>query len=571
MRGKIVIKKSGWRSIKIKVRVSLMALLMVVAAVPFSMDVKAAACPNLRVVFARGSGGERWKDANYLAYKTAIESKLETTGLSYEFIDLDYPAVGIGVDKLDTTLGALVGSGEAYEFGKSVKQGVKNLDKLINNDGCPTTKYVLGGYSQGAMVLSRAISTAGFNADKLIYAATFGDPKLYLPEGAGAMPAACRGENLSDYRMYVPECHAYKGLLGANAPYEPSVFTGKVGAWCNKRDVMCSSRLSVRDHVGYVADDLYEDASKVIFDKICTEFGLTNTITSPHDTAILIDSTGSMSGLIAQYKAEALKLAERTLAAGGRVALYDYRDYQEGYKARQRCNFESCTIEAFTAGLNAITADGGGDTPESLLASSIQVMQELEWKRGAVKSVVVLTDAGYHDPDYDLGGTTRLDVVRLSKQIDPVNFYVITTAGKVGAYETLATETGGRVVSSADDLTELTEYIMGRYDALPRVEESEDSAVLPVLSIKSVEGSGSGVTVRFSSSSERILVILNDAMLGVVNGDAVTIDGLDITQENILRLVPLGDDVRGEGVEVNLGVVLGGSAIPKAPNTGRSR
>ena len=149
--------------------------------------------------------------------------------LNYEFIDLDYPAVAIGLDRLGTTLGALIGRGEAYEFGKSVNTGVKNLKALVNGSACPGTKYVLGGYSQGAMVVSKALS--GLNASRLIYAATFGDPKIYLPEGQGALPAACRGENLSDYRMYVPDCYAYKGMLGAYIPYEPEALAGKVGVW----------------------------------------------------------------------------------------------------------------------------------------------------------------------------------------------------------------------------------------------------------------------------------------------------------------------------------------------------
>ena len=520
-------------------------------------------CPNVRVVFARGSGGERWKDDNYLAYKSSIESKLRVSGLSYEFIDLDYPAVGVGVDKLDVTIGALLGSGDAYKFGESVKHGVKNLDKLVNSKSCPGTKYVIGGYSQGAMVVSKALPN--LRADKLIYAATFGDPKIYLPEGAGIIPSACRGENLSDYRMYVPDCRAYKGLLGAYIPYEPSVLVGKVGVWCNKRDVFCSSHFNVTDHLGYISDDLYEDASRVIYDKICAEFGVTNTVSSPHDTAILIDSSGSMSGLIDSYKKEALSLARRTFAAGGRVALYDYRDYQEGYTARQHCSFETCTLEKFGTGLEAITTDGGGDTPESLLASSFAVMQELNWKRGATKSIVVLTDAGYHEPDFDLNKTTKLDVVRLSKQIDPVNFYVVTTPESVELYRDLTAETGGRVVTTTDDLSELTDYIMERYDSLPRVEENSDENVVPNLFVTSVNIDGPNATVKFNSSGNRTVVILNDAVLGVVSGDSVNITELDVTRKNVLNLIPVSGDSKGEVVEVDLSVAL---TIPKAPDTG---
>ena len=325
--------------------------------------------------------------------------------------------------------------------------------------------------------------------------------------------------------------------------------------------------MNILDHVAYTSDNLYEDASRVIFAKICQVFGIDNTISSPHDTAILIDSTGSMAGMIDEYKNQARVLAERTLAAGGRVALYDYRDYKREYRAVQRCSFETCDAATFAAGLDAIKIGGGGDAPESLLASSLQVMQELSWKVGSTKSIVVLTDAGYHDPDFDSGGTTRLDVVALSKRIDPVNFYVVTTAKNATAYADLTAETDGKVVTSVDELVELTDYIMERYDSLPRVEEDLGEVVVPTLSVESVSSAGSAeVLVRFTSSSGKALVVLNDAILGVVNGSVLTVTELDVTQENVLMLVPLGDDVRGEAVEVDLGGVL---TLPKAPDTGR--
>lgn len=592
MRGKISIHGKGGAKYKIKVRYLCVAVGLLLGSMLTSRMVEAATCPEVRVVFARGSGSERWTDQNYLAFRDTIEAKLKTTSIDYEFIDLDYPAVGIA--NVSVLAGAFFGAGEAYEFGESVQAGIRNLATLVNGASCPGTKYVMGGYSQGAMVVSGALSS--LNAERVIYAATFGDPKIYLPEGAGLIPAACRGENLSDYRMYVPDCQAYKGMLGAYMPYEPLALEGKVGAWCEKRDIFCSSKHwdlagGMSDHLSYVSNDLYEDASRVIFAKICATFGVVNTVASPHDTAILIDSTVSMDELIAQYKAEALRLAEKTLASGGRVALYDYRDYQEGYRARQRCNFESCTLETFAEGLAAIAVDGGGDTLESLLASSLQVMQELNWKQGATKSVVVLTDAGYHEPDYDIGRTTRLDVVRLSKQIDPVNFYVVTEPWMAKSYAALTGETGGRVVTTADDLTELTDYIMGRYDALPRVEESEavGTAELPVLTVEDVALEGSEVTVKFSTTGVATVVALNDGMLGIVEGETVTVRDLDTSVSNKLLLVPLGDDVRGEGVEVILNSIevggvgeargVGGAGetntyskgvIPKAPNTGKN-
>lgn len=556
----------------------------------------ASGCLDLKVIYARGSGGERYTNGDYLNFKATMETKFATTYLKYEFDDLDYPAVSIDVGDghLGTLLGAYFGGGEAYEFGDSVHEGTDELLRVIESDGCKNTKYVLAGYSQGALVVLNGLSQ--IDPNKIIYVATFGDPKIYLPEGAGLVPSACAGRNLSEYRIYVPDCRAYKGIMGARKPYIIDGYEGKIGTWCNRYDILCSSHFGVKSHMSYVEDGLYEDASRYIFSKIGAWFGISNQYTSPHDTAILIDSTGSMSGLIERYKTEALRLAEKTLEAGGRVALYDYRDLDDGYEPVERCNFETCNLVTFQAGLEAIETDGGGDTPESLLSASFQVMKKLKWKFGSTKSLVILTDAGYHSPDLD--GTTFYDVQKLSKQIDPVNFYIITP--EVDEYLALAEATGGAVASSVDDLSALTDIIMERYDSLPRVEEEfEDENYendLPVISeVEAVRIADDSVKISFQNSGEATVVILNEAIVGTTYEKEITITGLRPEAENKIVLAPLSATRRGEGVEVDLGDAIGGGlggagdvleggvgrddnvivtndekvTIPKAPNTGK--
>ena len=95
MRGKILIQNQGGQKHKIKVRYLMIAIGIILQSGVVSKRVGAVECPDLRIVFARGSGGERWVDTNFLAYKSAIEDKLKTTSLNYEFVDLDYPAIGI--------------------------------------------------------------------------------------------------------------------------------------------------------------------------------------------------------------------------------------------------------------------------------------------------------------------------------------------------------------------------------------------------------------------------------------------------------------------------------------------
>lgn len=532
---------------KIKIRHLALLIGLILGASAPQQIVRAVSCPDVRLVFARGSGGELYNDQNYLEFKSTIETKLHSMSLSYEFIDLDYPAVAIGLDHLGVTVGAALGTGDAYEFGASIDDGVARLHQMINGAACPSTEYVIGGYSQGAMVVSKALD--GLNANQLIYAATFGDPKIYLPEGRGIMPVACTGGELSDYRMYVPDCQAYKGLLGAYIPYEPETLVGKVGTWCNKRDLFCSSSFSVSDHTAYVSENLYEDASRVIFDKIAKHFGIENKITSPHDTAILIDSTGSMSDMIDRYKAEALRLATETLDSGGRVALYDYRDLADPYTPVGHCNFETCTLEVFKNELDTIEINGGGDDKESLLSASFKVMTDLEWHYGSTKSLVVLTDDGFLSPDRD--GITFDEVVALSKSIDPVNFYIITDQG--GIYESLAEATDGKVVTNFNELSLLTDYIMERYDSLPRVEEREKLAQIPSITVKGVTQNDSGqVVIDFEETGGRVLVALNGYILGVVDGKSVVIEGVDLQAENTFTLASVSKGYRGEPVEVKL-------------------
>ena len=84
MRGKNLIKNQGGHKNKIKVRYLVVAMGVLLSGLIVRQTVQAVECPDVRVVFARGSGGEQWTDQNYLAYKDSIEEKLQTTTLKYE-------------------------------------------------------------------------------------------------------------------------------------------------------------------------------------------------------------------------------------------------------------------------------------------------------------------------------------------------------------------------------------------------------------------------------------------------------------------------------------------------------
>jgi len=110
---------------------------------------------------------------------------------------------------------------------------------------------------------------------------------------------------------------------------------------------------------------------------------------------------------------------------------------------------------------------------------------------------------------------------------------------------------------------------------------------LPIITVTETEQkSDTEVTVRFTNTGTRALVVLNDYVLGVTERNEVTIGGLDTSVANAVTLVPLGNEVRGEGVTVEIndgwgrgGVDFGtgvstdaytgaGAGVIKAPNAG---
>lgn len=564
----IHVKKSLAGPYKIRIKIGSLVILVLASliALPHSVDTSAISCPDLKIVFARGSGGNRYTSSHYLAFKTSLEQKLRTSNLTYQFEDLDYPAVSIGIGDghLGTLLGAFIGSGDAYDFGDSVHQGTAKLLKMVNNDPCQNTKYVFAGYSQGNLVIMNELNK--IDPHRVIYVATFGDPKIYLPEGAGPVPRACSGKNLSDYRIYVPDCRAYRGILGARDPYVISSFRGKIGTWCNKKDVLCSSYLSIRDHTHYDEDGVFEDASRYIFSRIAQAFGFSNQYTSPHDTAILINSASSLATNMPDFQSKAYRIAEKTLRAGGRVAIYDYHESKNGtIIPTERCNFETCATEDLKTLIGSITMDSSPQINNPLLSSSLHVMKQLNWRIGSTKSLVIFTDSAYRSPD--LGGTSFYNVNKLSKQIDPVNFYIVTDQPNLSNYQSLADVTDGAVISADSDDEELPDLILSRFDSFPRVEEEfEDETYdtnLPILEINEIKSlDTTRVEVSYVNSGTKALVVLNDAILGVTDQETITITELHADIKNTLTLVPLTSERRGEPVSAIINTPTPNSQFP---------
>lgn len=129
------------------------------AFAPTSIPTAAAApCPDVEVVFARGTTEPPGVGGIGQAFVDALRSRLGERSLSVYAVD--YPA--------------------SRDFAASTRAGADNASAHIQTmaAGCPDTRMVLAGYSQGAGVMDVATTELpAVVADRIAAVALFGGPR----------------------------------------------------------------------------------------------------------------------------------------------------------------------------------------------------------------------------------------------------------------------------------------------------------------------------------------------------------------------------------------------------------
>lgn len=432
-------------------------------------------CDDVKFVFARGSG-EPLGASNAQKWQKEITATIAGSDLDYDFYELgtrdygghQYEAVAVSgsLSSLLTLVGAKISAGESYKFGQSVKSGEQELLAYIQavNSSCPQTKFVLGGYSQGAMLVSHSLNY--IDPDKIIYVTNFGDPKTYLPEGKGNFPDACLGKNLSNYRAHVADCHAYEGILGSYRPYQLEGYYDKIGLWCNGQDAMCSSGLSIDAHVSYVDNGMYERAAAKIAQRLReafpeqADFEIEASLVTTQDVAIILDTSPSMmQGPYNLYLMRIRQLVNEVRSLGGRVALFYYGDFRY-FRPGCICDFETCTPEKIDEFYNKYAEIGiiAHWWYNSGISAAYKAVTELNWRDDADKSIVIFTNQSLSPADMDRDYLLEANQVVGAK----ISMYV-----QHGLYfdEAIVEATGGKVYSESNNIETLTMDLTGRLPA----------------------------------------------------------------------------------------------------------
>ena len=119
------------------------------------------------------------------------------------------------------------------------------------------------------------------------------------------------------------------------------------------------------------------------------------------DVVFALDTTGSMSGLLAGAKRKIWAIANQ-LASGEpkpdvRIGLVGYRDLGDTYVTKPFALSEN--IDEVYANLAAFKAEGGGDTPEHVNLALADSIRRMQWREGknVLKLIFLVGDAPPHE------------------------------------------------------------------------------------------------------------------------------------------------------------------------------
>ena len=255
-------------------------------------------CTGVTLVWARGSGkkprlassdngsgtgaydweGELFEsefenhvgEGAYYFYELASGNHGYSIEERYPAIDVDgitmlAAGLGEGNDSWPAQYKELRG-GRAYSYVESVYEGMQELGKYLDNRAaqCPEERFVLAGYSQGAHVISKALSgtvKALKTLEGTSYRSTldsYGLPNSRLIRGRVAFVAlfgdptfVCREGEDKGRRSWIygnpPKC-PFDGILASfeeeegRLGYLPEDLKSRAGSWCDSSDHICTGK-----------------------------------------------------------------------------------------------------------------------------------------------------------------------------------------------------------------------------------------------------------------------------------------------------------------------------------------
>jgi hypothetical protein len=170
------------------------------------------------------------------------------------------------------------------------------------------------------------------------------------------------------------------------------------------------------------------------------------------DVVLLVDTTGSMGGAIANVKTNlhAVITNVKSSQPTAQFAVASYRDEGDGaelFRVAQNLTADEPSVQV---GVDSLAAGGGGDFPEAWINGLFQVSTgAIAYRPGSSRIVVVVGDAPSHDPSagHSLADATAA-LTAASTRVVAVDVAALDSSGQATA---VVTATGGSLVPVSAD------------------------------------------------------------------------------------------------------------------------
>ena len=465
------------------------------------------ACSQVEITLARGSGQSVKENKGEMdLFKSRFSRLLKQVNIEPHAYELgterynnnQYPAVDISHFTNGNAVGAYVSSGQAFDYGRSVKQGTEELKDYLKlrTAKCPNSHYVLAGYSQGAQVTGQVLQELPVSTlQKIDDIALFGDPKLYLPEGlctyghkdyfARSNDCTRRGSaSYSPWRRGDAGCNTYEGALGGRKPYEPANWPSlqyRISSWCNEHDFVCGSapiydtdghgEYGVR--LGAITDAAFEAFKRLRIntprssrDKIIEDYY--RSVRYDVET-LIIAYAGSKDAAHEEYLKNYIKENSHSIWEDDdriAVGVYGGAGDQQNPKLLTDLTYDKKSIQN---ALKSIQQSNGSQLLGGQAVAIRDLSTQVHWRDEALR-VIVLVDFASIDTNCRAGffmdGSCQLEshrgvtrpkqkaMLTKSTSEQPTTIYVITNDDSNETYQNLTRKSDGGIINPQNSLDE---------------------------------------------------------------------------------------------------------------------
>ncbi|MEV4490382.1 VWA domain-containing protein [Micromonospora coxensis] len=274
------------------------------------------------------------------------------------------------------------------------------------------------------------------------------------------------------------------------------------------------------------------------------------------DVVLLVDTTGSMGGVIADVQANLQQVINNVRAAqpSAQFAVASYRDEGDGaelFRVRQNLTDDATALQT---AVNGLAPGGGGDVPEAWVNALFQVSDgAIAYRSGSSRIVVLVGDAPSHDPS--AGHTLAQATTAL--QADEARVLAVNVSGGGGGLDAsgqasaVVAATGGQLVGSTPDT--VTDAILGGLRDLdvtvtPTVTSCDAGLSVTFDAASRTQQSGTDVpfaetiTVAADAPQGATLHCTVDFLLNGLSGGAAFVQRISVTVNDVTPPVVVVDD-----------------------------